>query len=310
MEETRLIKTQKKYEINFLFAILCIYSIYIIINDYICFIFKSDAGIITFIASAVIVYIMVFFISKKVSFNIDKYNQYDVLFFIIAIGIYLIKFAIPDSSYDTLNYHIYAQEGAFSNNTLYNFFPGRWINTFLFPLGDRMHYFFRFILGYKLGNILNLFVLTVIYYQVKRILKIFIKSSKEMLIPIISLLVISTEFVFQNYITYYIDLIYIPFILEVLIIIFNRNYNYFNNLLVLFCAAVSISLKISNAFLLIPIGIIYAFEARKTITIKNIFLGVAVATFPIAIYLLNNYVQTRKSCIPVLQFNIPISLFG
>ena len=66
---------------------------------------------------------------------------------VLILGIYAIKFAIPDKAFDTLNYHLYVQENAFSDNVMYNFFPARWINTFSFPLGDRMHYFFRFFLA-------------------------------------------------------------------------------------------------------------------------------------------------------------------
>ena len=215
----------------------------------------------------------------------------------------MIKFAIPDKAFDSLNYHLYIQESTFSDNTMYNFFPARWINTFSFPLADRMHYFFRFLLGYRLGNIFNLFIVVVIYYQVKRFLSIFIKNSREMLIPVLSLLVVSTEFILQNYITYYIDLICIPFILEILFIIFNKSYNKFNNYLTLFCAGVIVAIKVSNALLLIPIGIIYIIGARKTITIGTIAVGGIIAAFPVIVYLLNNYIQTRKSGISVLQFN-------
>ena len=296
----KFLKVDRKYEINLLFSILCVYTIFIIINDYICFIFKNDANVITYMISFVITFVIGFFLSRKVKIELEKFSIYDILFYAIILGIYLIKFAIPDKAFDSLNYHIYIQEGTFSDNTMYNFFPARWINTFSFPLADRMHYFFRFMLGYRLGNILNVFIVFIIYYQVKRFLSLFIKDYREMLIPVLSLLVVSTEFILQNYITYYIDLICIPFILEILLIIFSRKYSDFNNYIALLSAGIIVAIKVSNALLLIPIGIIYIIGARKTIKITTIVFGIMIAIFPMAVYLLNNYMQTRKSSFPIL----------
>lgn len=302
MEQTNyLAKYHKKYQINLLFAILCLYTLVILFNDYICFLFKlSEIKIITYAFSLTIVFFIVLLLRKKISIKLEKFNVYDIIFFILISLIYIIKFALPDKAFDTLNYHLYLQERPFYDNVLYNFFPSRWINTFSLPLGDRMHYFIRIILGYRLGNLFNYFILTVIYYQIKEILNIFIKTDNKLLIPIFSTIIISTEMILQNFITYYVDLISIPFILGIFLIILNKAYNNFNNILALFCAGIIVSLKISNAFLLIPLGVIYIFKAYKTLNLKTIVLAPIVMLFPIIIYLVNNYMQTRKPSFSIL----------
>lgn len=289
-----LTKNIKKNEISLLFVILCYYTLAIIINDYICFFFKlTSTNIVTYLFSFIIILSIHVFVRKKCIIKKDNYIIYDLIFFILISFIYIIKFALPDKSFDTLNYHLYLQERPFYDNVYYNFFPARWINTFSLPLGDRMHYFIRLILGYRLGNLLNYFILIVIYYQIKQILPHFIQVNNKFSIPILSTLIISTEMILWNFITYYVDLISIPFILAVFILILNKKFDTFNNFLALLCAGIIVSLKISNAFLLIPLGITYIIFAQKHIKLKTILIAPLVLLFPILVYLINNYMQTR-----------------
>ena len=289
-----LTKKNKKFEVDILFSLLCCYTVAIIINDYICFLFKlTYTNIITYIFSLFIILIIALFVSKNCIIKKENFSIYDLTFFILISFIYIIKFALPDKSFDTLNYHLYLQERPFYNNVLYNFFPARWINTFSLPLGDRMHYFIRLVLGYRLGNLLNYYILIVVYYQLKQILRHFIIVNNKFIIPVLSTLVISTEMILWNFITYYVDLISIPFILEIFLLILNKKFDNFNNFLALLCAGIIVSLKISNAFLLIPLGILYIILARKNIKLKTILISPLILLFPVLVYLVNNYIQTR-----------------
>ena len=96
----------------------------------------------------IIVITLCFILRRKVSVKMDKFNKIDIIFYIFLFFILFLRVAIPDSSFDTLNYHIYLQEKLFDDNVSYNFFPGRWINTFSLPLGDRLHFFFRMIIDW------------------------------------------------------------------------------------------------------------------------------------------------------------------
>ena len=207
------------------------------------------------------------------------------------------RIAIPDSAFDTLNYHIYLQERVFSNNTGYNFFPARWINTFSLPLADRIHFLFRNILGYRLGIFANILVMVIIYYQIKIILNHFIDNKNY--ISLLACIILITEQLMSNMMNYYVDLMSIPLFLEILIIIYyNKKSNTFTNIVVLFMAGVLVSLKISNAFFIIPLAIIYIFKYKKDIDIKSLLIGIPVFTFPFLIYLINNYIQTGNPVFP------------
>ena len=141
-------KTKIKLNVFSLLAIL--YILFIIINDYMCLIFKTNASAILYIASFVLTSVLFLLLRKKIKIEYKVFDKIDIVFFIIILIVFISRLAIPDSAFDSLNYHIYNQERTFSDNATFNFFPARWINTFSLPLADRMHYFFRLILGYRL----------------------------------------------------------------------------------------------------------------------------------------------------------------
>ena len=297
--EKLLSKRTEKYEINIGFMLLLMYTIFIVVNDYICFLGKIHANWMTYLISLILVSIpSAFLLARKIKPIKFKYSKFDCIFLLLIAFIYIIKFAIPDSAFDTLNYHLYLQENCFQNNVSYHFFPARWINTFSLPLADRMHNFFRYFLGYRLGNILNGFILIIIYFQVKEILENMISTNKKYVIPIFSGLIVCTEFILQNYITYYVDLFSIPFFLEIFIIMLKKEYNQCSILTTTLSVGIIVSLKISNAILLIPIGILYLFFARKNIKWYTLLAGVFFITFPLVIYVINNYIQTGNPFFP------------
>lgn len=286
----------KKFSINIGIFLLLLYTIFIILNDYICFFAKVDAGIITYFLSGVIVLIAAFFLKNKITLKKELFERNDILFFSFILIIWLCRLVFPESAFDTLNYHLYLQERPFTDHINFDFFPARWINTFSLPLADRMHYFFRFLFGYRLGMIANLLILIVIYYQVKRILKLYLKNNK--FISIFALIVIITEQILSNMTTYYVDLFSIPFFLEIILIIIENRGSKLNNYLVLFMSGIIVSLKISNAFLLIPLAIIYIYKYYKYINWKTFVFGIIVVFIPLCVYLINNYIQTGNPVFP------------
>ena len=156
---------KEKIKLNIATFILLIYTLFIVINDCLCFAFSKNSSIIFYILSLVICFGLCFFLRRKFKIVKLDFDKIDIVFLLFILSVFLVRFAIPDSSFDTLNYHLYSQERLFSNNTSYNFFPARWINTFSLPLADRMHYFFRYLFGYRLGILANLFCIIIIYYQ-------------------------------------------------------------------------------------------------------------------------------------------------
>ena len=289
---------EKKYSINIFMFLLGAYAVFILLNDYLCLITRSNYAIPFYIVSAILVIIMSIFVLKKVKISVDSFNKEDIIFVIFVGFIYFVKIVFPDKAFDTLNYHLFVQERFFANNTTFNFFPGRWINTFSYPMADRMHYFFRLILGYRLGIFFNSFILLTIFYQSKRLIKIFIKDINPLLNVIFSTFVICTEMILQNAITYYVDLFAIPFIMEILIIIFEDKLDANKHLWVLFCAGITLTIKISNAFLLIPLAFYYIIKARKTINVKTVIGGIIIVALIIFPYAFNTYIQTKNPVFP------------
>lgn len=288
---------EKRIKVNVLSLLAIIYVMFVVINDYLCFFLKVNMKPILYIISFIICILIYIMLHKKIQIEKVDFNKFDIVFWIIIMMVFLARLAIPDSAFDTLNYHIYLQERLFSNNTSYNFFPARWINTFSLPLSDRIHYFFRLILGYKVGLIANLFVLIITFYQVKRILNFYIKN--DIYISLISGLIIITEQLLCNMITYYVDLMSIPFFLEIITVMLDsKEKNNLTNYYVLLISGVLVSLKISNAFLLIPIAIIYILKNRKSINYKTFLIGILVFVIPFAVYLINNYIQTGNPVFP------------
>ena len=286
-----------KLKINVTFFLFLSYIIFILINDYLCFIFKTNYDILLYIISLIIYFLLYFILRKKIELIKDRFCRIDILFIIIILGIWLARLPIPDSSFDTLNYHLYLQERLFSNNVNFNFFPARWINTFSFPLGDRLHFLFRTIFGYRLGMISNVFCMVVIYFQTKIILSKFIK--KVYYIPIFSILILLTEQLCTNMITYYVDLFSIPLFLEIIIVLlYAKKTDNKTNYLVLLLSGILISLKISNAFFIIILGIIYIIKNKDSINIKTFLIGIPIVILPIFIYMVNNYIQTGNPVFP------------
>ena len=288
-------KTKIKLNIFSLIAIL--YILFIIFNDYMCLIFRTNASVLLYVASFVLVGILFLLLRKKIKIEYKVFDKIDIVFFIIIIIVFLTRLAIPDSAFDTLNYHIYNQERTFSDNATFNFFPARWINTFSLPLADRMHYFFRIILGYRLGIITNLLFMIVIYYQLKIILSKFIKN--KYYVALISIVILLTEQLLSNMITYYVDILSIPIFLEIIInILENKESNNYNNCFILLLSGIIFSLKVSNAFLLIPLILICIVRYRKSINYKTFLIGIPIFILPFLPYFINNFIQTGNPVFP------------
>ena len=187
----------KKSKINILMFIFVIYTIFIILNDYFVYFFPV-IGKYSYLISFVITLFGFFFIKKNITIEFKIFDKSDIFFLLLIMFFFIIRVAIPDSSFDVLNYHLINQKNPFVNNVSFNFFPGRWINTFSFPLGDRMFYFFRIITNYRLGIIFNYLVLILIYYQFKQLIKCINLTKNEFYISLAAFLSIMTEQILAN----------------------------------------------------------------------------------------------------------------
>lgn len=251
------------------------------------------------IVIAILVGVLIFGIKKiKPSLNI---NYGLVLFLLIYTGF---RILIPDWNFDTRNYHIYIQENFFKDNINYHFFPaGR--GTFSMPLGDTMFYFFRYFLGYRAGTILNTICLYVICEQLLKYLEKYKVKNIFKIIGIVG--IISTEYILSNLGTYMVDLLTIPFLLEIIRVLEINNSNVkivpkkekvwiYSYLFLL--AGICFSLKIINLIFLLPIFIVYVIFNYKKYDFKIIFIVLPLFFLPILFYGLQSYKMTGNPIYP------------
>lgn len=227
---------------------------------------------------------------KKITLIHSEISKMDLLAILFGFFLLMLRLAFGDSvSWDTLNYHIYAQQSLGENFVTKSFFPGRAINSMCWILGDQIHYFFRFYLGYRLGTIGTFFVFILLYFQVKNLVNKFLKSlsvnCNEIYIAAIALACIIVDNVLWSLNLYYVDVFSLPLLLAIIdIVIFAEEQSEWDILYVAYLAGLIASLKLSNAYMLLALGVIYIFRFRNEIHVKTLLLAVLVALFPLGVY--------------------------
>lgn len=283
---------------------------------------SSKIGIIVFLGIAIFIFVVFFKVFVRRNINLPQ--SFQRLIFIpeftridyLAIGIILLltmlRLPFPDSSYDTLNYHLFLQNPNLKNNITYNFFPSG-IQTYSFPLSDHLFYIFRILLGYRGGTLLNTIILIVIYFQVRDFLldnqniSIFFHNKLDLL-GILAFLIISTEFILANIGIYMVDILPIPFLLEILKWATGKKANpKFVLPYIALLAGCAVSLKFLMIIYCIPLLFIALLRDFKSITIK-LFISVCfLGVFPLLPYLFYNFTQTNNPIFPYFNniFNSP-----
>ena len=154
-------------KINIHFFVVLLLALITIVSDFAIYFCGCDYELSLLIGLAITTTISVVLLLKKKIKPELNFDKLDMLF-LIFLGCYsIINIAIPCIESDVAMYHTYLQENPFTDKVNFDFFPGRTRNSFLFPLGDRMFYVCRFLLGYRLGTILSYYCVIVLYYQVK-----------------------------------------------------------------------------------------------------------------------------------------------
>lgn len=295
----------------FLFYIIAVIAS---INDILIYTTPLEYSYISLSISAIMVFfINIFLIKKKIIIVKFDFDLYDLIFLTSLILLYLIFSNIADVSFDTVNYHIYLQENCFADKINFDFFTGRTINGFLFPLGDRMHYICRYILGYKLGTILSYYCLCILYYQMKELLKTCVPKISKVTLCIFSMMPTFCYFVNDFLGSYYIDCFSYVLLLE-LIILFVKKIDLFEEkkylYYITFVLGLATGVKLPNLILgaVIVIAIILRNivkdkkiiinEKIKKVKIKDFLICFILLIFPFIIYAIDNYIQTGSPIYP------------
>jgi hypothetical protein len=177
------------------------------------------------------------------------------------IFIYLLRAALPDVSFDVLNYRLLHSErslhGLFYQPS--EFFPTAAPYN---PAPDTLTGLFRHALGYRLGTIVNLLVLIWSAQIIERVLRPFIAGAWPRAVCV--LLIMLSEHVLFEINNYMVDLIALPLLLETTRIALqideaenvSRAYAH-----AAFLTGLSTAIKLTNAIAAAPLLLVFAYKA-------------------------------------------------
>jgi hypothetical protein len=209
------------------------------------------AWILTIAGAAVFFY---FYISTK-QFTAQRLG----VSFWVVVGLpvlvaYSLRAALPDRSYDVWSYHILNSDRSLLHGALYG--PGDYFPTALpfNPVADILTGLSRLALGYRLGTIINFFVLLWAAQIIDKILCAFIKG--PWLRHGAVLLILLTENVLFEISTYMVDLLPLPLLLQATFLMLNLDQSQnrvINFLHVALLLGASAAFKLTNLAVAIPL---------------------------------------------------------
>lgn len=223
------------------------------------------------------------------------------------LGLGMFRCIYPDHNWDTFHYELYLQEFTFNENKT-NFTAGG-KGTYLFPLSERIIGFFRNIFGYRLGTMFNVLLLIAILVSCYDFTKKFISAygptlKVAILIPaLLALYIVIADNTLFNTGSYKTDLQGIPFLLELLhIIYFGTSYSKKVTYL-LFFLLVSFIIAFKITFLPFAgiFSIIFLFKNYKNLS-PVFLLSIPLVTllFP-SIYMVYSLIETGNPVYPLFN---------
>ena len=294
-------------KVNLSFFILLILFTQVIFTDTIIYFTKLNYIIANIIALGINAILVSILIKKKIIKVENNFSKWDLIFFAIILLIIIATIAFPDTFWDSYSYHIYLQENPFADKINNDFFPGRTLTSFVFPIADRMFYMFRALFGFRFGTIGSYLLLIVMYYSCKKILKLLInkKDIKERYISVLSILPLSVFIILQQLGTYYIDNFSVVLLLEFVYILLAERNEIFKNKKCLyyltFIIGITICVKVTNAiYVLIPFMclLVKNFKDIKLLKWYDYIFVILIAIIPILPYLVDNIIQTGSPVFP------------
>lgn len=315
MKELEWQENKNKIKIsNPLFGIYLTY-IFIVLGcdavDVVCYVFGwKQTSILSriIVLSLCIIVLYKFLPYIKIEKKKIEWKKFIGVLVLLVLGIG--KSVYPDTAYDTLAYHLTAQNPGFVNYFQEDFAKGNF-QVWGFRLGDKLFYPFRYLLGYRFGTLLNVFILILIYLQIYDILsRVYEKYGKKQkdIVSYIStnkviwalLLTLMQDAAFMIGL-YYVDILAVPIGIGVMSQLIEAVSEEQKPVNIIYYAALNgiwFALKMTNIIYIIPCVIIYIYYVRKTIDIRCLGKSALAAAFPCCIYLIYNYVSTGNPVFP------------
>ncbi|MFC2728172.1 MAG: hypothetical protein ACFN4Y_00710 [Centipeda sp. (in: firmicutes)] len=214
-----------------------------------------------------------------------------------------------DMAADTLSYHLLAQNPEFVNYFQSTSNSGFYV-AWSFHLSDQMFYCFRYLLGYRMGTMLNTAVAIVAFTQVYALLGQISEMQRgansrlERILSCRLLWTVLTLFsldVIMMFGCYYIDLLAIPIGLEVFRLLLDSRRNLHGSVATVYFAFLNgcwIALKLTNIIYVIPCILIFLYFQVQKISWKTWLLSIVCFLIPFLSYLTFSYICTGNPLYP------------
>lgn len=316
--ETDMVQREKKHVIilDFPVFIYMVYLSFLVLCD------VANFGVYILSGGRIPVYVLLLFGAVFV-FCVYRFREYicieklrmDLMAYIFLGLIFVLAFIrgiLPDTSYDVMNARVFWQFPGFQDNIDYNTFPAAF--TFFFPLPDRIFYYPRVLLGYRLGTITNAFVLALVYIEIRELVETLLggklsvlwkdmeKYSSETQVVVkavfnksfLAAVSCLLYYIIAELGTYMVDITALPLLLVLLKKLFAKecDTSIIQFALTAYMAGICIALKVSNVIFLVPLILIYVIKNRKNMRIRDFLVCIIVGIFPSATYLIYAYIST------------------
>ena len=211
--------------------------------------------------------------------------------------IYAMRAAFPDTGFDILDYRLMNAERALTGFPFItgDFFPSRFPFN---PAPDMVTGISRHLLGYRLGTIVNYFVLLWVGTILNRLLAPYIASAwKRCLAVLVLLFTEHALFVINNYM---VDLLALPLLLEAARLSFSNDHRTRATVRIALFLAASVAFKLTNLAFALPIFLVYLARATSWRQAAKSVLSFGVAfVVPLLPFTLYIYWQTRNPVFPL-----------
>lgn len=293
--------------------IYILYMIWVTITEWINFIPKVAGGYvlkagIAEIIAAIVVVLALYFFRNLVKYEKPTLNAEMIIGFILIFSTGLLFSVFPDKSFDTLNYHLIAQNPEFENYFIEDYAYGNF-QVWGFRLCDRMFYYFRMILGYRWGTLLNTVALALSFSQVYAIAGRVIKEkNKRIFVKKIvcnrllwSLAIVFSFDAIMMIGSYCVDAIVMPIAIRVVREIIehaDESVESKNIYLFALLCGLWIAGKLTNIVYVIPCVVIYVILHFKDFKIKDWFISIALGLYSYLVYMIFNFLCTGNPFFP------------
>ncbi|MBD5488022.1 MAG: hypothetical protein HDR13_04410 [Lachnospiraceae bacterium] len=290
---------------NLSMAVLTAVLIHVFLTDCVIYFAAVEYIAANAVVAVVEVILYISLLKKKIVRITSGCCRWDIFFWMILAVVCVMSIGFADENWDTYSYHIYLQENPFTDKIFEDYFPGRTLTSFVYPLVDRVFYLFRSVFGYRLGTLPSYLILIPMYYGVKKLLRFLVPAMEQKFLSVISIVPLCTFIILQQMGTYYIDNFSIVLLLEFTYVTMANGKNFIENRAQLYflalLAGIATCIKFTNAIFLIGL-IIYLLikNIRKLYALKwfDYILAVVFFLVPLLAYGMDAIRQTGNPFFP------------